>query len=506
LVKKSFIFVQSAGMRLAPEVLVLELMRELFFEPHYGDAGGTRYLKPDEEDSNHDPCYSPRERAVLYALKGRRKKTKASKEALHFYAPAYPHLAKRGWIGKKRERVLNNFLLSGPIAQSLWHGGETTDAETRQEILSENIWKALLGNKSCLGQDTKGTDILAATLGPESFEIDRDVPIANLKSKTAPSSDSVVRLPEDQLADTITQDLLTLCDLEPELPRMQWLQLLMTFLRFALPMWILAQMQITSLVHKWLLDAVDNDRIADASEIQKGIATRNRGLLSPTLTPTRELHEHIERYMKQRVELNILVYCLEKVRRDQTDNKKLKLESGGGDELGMEELLALANEASVEIRDLDFLQQYPTGIKFQTILAREGEQFSAWRNPLKRGQGKNIDEFFRVLYKADQGDEAGGHLLVREGRGPKSGFKVFPGQLLLKTMTYLAAKNKWSGPQCGRAGMLILQDVESHFSKYGIDFSTAATARPRLMEELRAMGLLTGSPDAGSSVEVKCPY
>jgi hypothetical protein len=54
--------------------------------------------------------------------------------------------------------------------------------------------------------------------------------------------------------------------------------------------------------------------------------------------------------------------------------------------------------------------------------------------------------------------------------------------------------------------MLVLQDVEDHFSQYGIDFSTAADARPLLMNELQAMGLLRGSPDAGSSVAVANPY
>jgi hypothetical protein len=123
-----------------------------------------------------------------------------------------------------------------------------------------------------------------------------------------------------------------------------------------------------------------------------------------------------------------------------------------------------------------------------------------------KGQGKNIDEFFRVLYRAELGDEEGGYLLAPEGRGAKRGFRVFPGQLLLKTATYMAAQDKWSCQPRGGAGKLVLQDVEELFGQYGIDFSTAADARPLLMNELQAMGLLTGSPDAGSSVAVACPY
>jgi hypothetical protein len=97
---------------------------------------------------------------------------------------------------------------------------------------------------------------------------------------------------------------------------MQWLQLLMTFLRFALPMWLLAQMQITGLFHAWLIAAVDYGNIASTDAILLNLARRNRGLLHPTLTPTRELFEHIERYMKYRVEVDILLYCIETVRQD----------------------------------------------------------------------------------------------------------------------------------------------------------------------------------------------
>ncbi|MFC1832497.1 hypothetical protein ACFL0S_10825, partial [Thermodesulfobacteriota bacterium] len=73
------------------------------------------------------------------------------------------------------------------------------------------------------------------------------------------------------------------------------------------------------------------------------------------------------------------------------------------------------------------------------------------------------------------------------------------------TLTYLAAEDKWSRRE-GVRGKLVLQDVEDLFGHYGIDFSVAADARPLMMSELRAMGMLTGSPDAGSSVAVSHPY
>lgn len=507
LIKGSIIFVPSAGMRLAPETLVLELMREVFFDIHCGETKKAQDLKPDELDAEGHPRYTDREKAVLYALQGRRKKTKISLDQKYF-APAYPYLAKNAWFRKNSERVVNNFLISGPVTQHIWRNTTCERDRTEyQKELAEIISKALLGSNSCFDQNLKGKEILAATLGPESFSQNLEAATEKLVGMTRQSPQLLFE--DDELSTRITEDLLAICELESKLPRMQWIQLLMTFLRFALPMWLLAHMKITRLVHEWLLQAADLEEIIDNRYIFESIGKRNRGILHPTLTPTRELFEHIDRYMKCRVEIDILLYCLEEVKKDRfTTKKKISFEGGGGkDVLSFDMLLTDVRDASQEIRNMNYFKQVANGqdLKIGTFLTREGQHFLAWRNPRMGGQGKNIDEFFRVLYRAELGDEAGGHLLTPEGVGPKRGFRVFPGQLLLKTMTFLAAQRKGLGRR-GGSGMLVLQDVEDHFSQYGIDFSTAADARPLLMNELQAMGLLRGTPDAGSSVAVANPY
>jgi hypothetical protein len=500
LIRKSFIFIQSAGMRLAPEVLILELMREVFFERHYGECTATKYIDPDECDDERRHIMTEKQRAVLYTLGGRSTRNKT-----RFYAPAYPILATRGWLGKNRERVINGFLLSGPIAQCLWdRGPNTEDGKAKQQDIVSLVFDALLGKKSCIDETFDGKDFLAATLGPEGFATDRDIALNNLISKTE-YSDSVMHGVHDELATRITKDFITICEIEGEIPRMQWLQLLMTFLRFALPMWLLAQMQTTKLLHNWLLLAADNGIVVDNTAIKAALSTRNKGLLHPTLTATRELFEQIECYMKNRVEVNILLYCLEQARPEQIKDMRLTLCGAGSEVLSLYTLLALVKDAAADIRNSDRFNAIAKGLSIQTFLTREGEQFSAWRNPLTKGQGKNIDEFFRVQYRADRGDDEG-FLLTHEVQRTKQGFRVFPGQLLLKTVTYLAAKDKWSDQPSRGAGKLVLQDVEELFDQYGVDFSAAADARPLLMSELKAMGLLTGSPDAGSSVAIACPY
>lgn len=515
IVRRSYLFVPSAGMRLAPEILVLEIMREVFLGQHYEESvTKAKNLDPDEFTEDGTYRFTDRERAILYALRGRRKKTKSSADQT-FFAPAYPQLSEHGWFRKSSDRVVNNFLFSGPVAEFLFHGEKgSRDREERERVLSIKVWKALLGENSCLDENLKEKDILAATLQPESFkEIYKDPENAvnNLGKMVRSRKGFLIGITDDELSTCITNDLKAICDLEANVPRMQWLQLLMTFLRFTLPMWLLAHMQLTQMVHHWLLEAIDEQKELPTTEmIYSCIARRNRGLLHPTLTPTRELFDHIDRYMKCRVELDILLYCLSEVRKDRfnldNDNLKLNLDGGGKDKdrIGIEELLLLTRESAHKIREMERFMKISPGLNVQTFLTREGEQFSAWRNPRKAGQGKNIDEFFRVLYQSEVGDESGGYLLTPAGQGAKRGFVVFPGQLLLKTMAYLSAKDKWS--KDGNGGILVLQDVEDHFEKYGIDFSNAADARPKLMEQLQLMGLLKGSPDAGSSVAVEIPY
>lgn len=503
LIRNSFAFVPSAGMRLAPEVLVLELFREIFFSKHY-ESTATKEIDPDELNDSRAPSYSIGEQAVFYALRGRRKKTKSSR-VQRFFAPAYPILARGGWIGKNRERVINNFFLGGPIAQYLWcRGPDVKDKQREQEEIIELIGKALVGHNSVVSGSYRGKEILSVALRNVAYNLDLDLAKKNLEEKTGYRP--VIRIDRDELSTRIFRDTKFVCGLERDLPRMQWLHLLMTFLRFSLPIWLLAQMRITSFLHEWLLDAMDQGCIASSQDIEQRIANRNRGLLHPTLTPKREVFDRIEQYMKNRVELNILLYCLEKIRPNEISNKSLDVRMKSSDKLSIESLLHLARDASGDLKATDRFKQVALGLDVRRFLIREGELFAAWRNPLLKGQGKNIDEFIRVLYRAELGDEEGGYLLIPEGRGTSRGFRIFPGQLLLKTITYLAAEDKYSNGRTGGSGKLVLEDVENHFQQYGIDFSSAADARPLMIQEMQAMGLLMGSPDAGASVAVKNPY
>jgi len=508
LIRKSFAFVPSVGMRLAPEILVLEFFREVFFPNHY-ESVGEKDLDPEEltEDKRH--FYKDGERAVLYSMRGRRRKLRNTKTK-PFFAPAYPSLARKAWLRKKSERVIVNLLLGGAIAQALWGGGETVGKKREQETFAEELLLALVGHNSYRKQDLHGKDILSVALKEASFEIDEERAKENILAKTR-KTENVMKIQHDELSERIFKDLQALCSLEKILPRMQWLQVFMTFLRFSMPMWLLAHMRITSLLHDYLLAVLDQGVYIDSSLIVREIAGRNRGLLTPSLTPTLEIFEKTGQYMKKRVELNILLYFLERSfneeKRGFFANKQLVIQGAGANILTVEELLQVARENLRDKKESDSFQWEGFEGSFQNFLTRKAEQHAAWRNPLQKGQGKNIDEFFRVLYRDDLGDEVGGYLLIPEKSRERSrGFRLFPGQLLLKTIVFLSDQDKKNNNPNGGKGLLVLEDVEKHFQQYGIDFGFAADARPLLIRELQALGLLTGSPDAGSSVAVASPY
>lgn len=504
LIKGSFAFVPSAGMRLSPEILVLELFREVFFADDRRPSN--KEVDPEEvEAGSQKRVFSDPERAFLHAMRGRRKKTKKSK-TMPFFAPLYPELARQAWFGRNRERVIVNFLLQGPLTQHFWYKGSVDGRRAQRDEFVGTCLKALLGHRTVRGphQSMRGKDISSIAL------VESNGPLLNLEDKGREtltsyldSQSRVFRIDRDELADRIANDFLEICSLEARMPRMEWIKVLMTFLRFALPMWLLAQMRITTLLHDWLLAAVGRGQLPTRDEMSTALSIRNRSLLRPSITPTREIFARTETYMKHRVELSILLYELELLETSPIKGKTLTSFGGTGAQLSVDKLLLVARELRDRLMRTERVQ-HCGGI--QTFLIREAEAFGVWRNPLNKGQGKNIDEFFRILYRDPLGDEAGGSLLLSEGYGNARGFRVFPGQMLLKVVTYLSAQAKTKSDATRGGGKLVLEDVEGHFRQYGVDFTYAADARPLLVRELQAMGLLTGSPDAGGSVTVSSPY
>ena len=498
-----FLSLPSVAMRLAPEILILELFRDTFFASKRDENSQTRELAPDLRDKDNNLIFGEGERAVIFAFRGRRKQAKQSRED-PFYAPAYPGLAAHAWLSKNRERVVARLLFNGAFAQHLWGSSDEGAASTeRQRKVIELMVAAFSGTvKKHKGDGQEYADILAACLPDQGRTADASEAAESLRDLTG-SSKTVFRADKDELAARIFHDFELLCQAESTMPRLLWLRLMMTYLRFALPMWLLAQMRMTVLTHGWMLQALSGGAVPDDAAILAALANRNRGLIRPTLTASGEVPGRIRQYIRCRVELNVMLYALEQLRPQEMGQREITTTTVGKTKVKLSDLLLIAQKASKDLMEDPLCKAAGSPA---TFVARHAERFPAWRDPLSNGQGKNIDEFLRVLYRAERGDEAGGHLLVRQGRGDSAGFRVFPGQMLLQTIALLAARAKQGGGNVTGGGKLVLRDIEDHFEEYGINFSLAAEARPLLMAELQSLGLLAGSPDAGSSVAVTSPY
>ena len=479
----SLVFAPTAGMRLAPEVLVFELFREL----GYGDSRNADETKAREfSDVVDTPSLSEAERLLLSTCRGRQKNTR-SRRTEFFYAPPYLGLSRHAWLRRRTDRTMRDYFLGGPLAHQ----------EALGKLDKDLVVQALLGNRSARTvEESPGNEILSLlALGeradPPPNRVREYLTTAVSEARSAPLAP---RCRTDLLASILSEDFLELCRLEATIARREWLYFLIAFLRVATTMWMLAHLRITIIVRDWVLSAAMKGARPTVDEMLSAICKRHEGLLHPSSSPTREVFEHVETYMRARVELRLLVREVvkmnpERFRPATGEVKTLSLDQQGARFITLGDLLDLA-------RNCDW-STVVDGKTLRQWLTREAEKYPAWRSPRTRGQGKNIDEFIRVLYRSAD-DDSGSGLLIR---CPATTTKIVPGHRLLQLFAFLAAQAK-SRSRGKERGKLVLRDIEQHLYDYGIDFRSSSFGRPLLIEKLMEGGFLVGSPDAGESSEV----
>ena len=479
----SLVFAPTAGMRLAPEVLVFELFREL----GYGDSRNVDEMKAREfSDVIDTPSLSEAERLLLSACRGRQKKTRAQRSEF-FYAPPYLGLSRHAWLRKRTDRTLRDYFLGGALAHQ----------EALGDFEKDLVVQALLGHRSARDVENSPSKEILSLLAlreradPPASDVLENLRMAVENARSAPLALSRC---EDPLALILSEDFLELCRLESTIARREWLFFLIAFLRVATTMWMLAHLRFTIMVRDWVLSAAKGEEIPTVEERLTAIRRRHEGLLHPSSSPTREVFEHVEIYMRARVELRLLVGEVETMNRERFttasgEAKSLSLDQHGARFITLGDLLDLARNCDWStVKDGKTLRQW---------LTREAEKYPAWRSPRTRGQGKNIDEFIRVLYRSAD-DESGSGLLIKCSATTT---KIVPGHRLLQLFAFLAAEAK-SRSQGKERGKLVLRDIEQHLYDYGIDFRSSSFGRPLLIEKLMEGGFLVGSPDAGESAEV----
>ena len=482
----SLVFTPTAGMRVAPQVLMFELFREL----GYGDSRDTE--RPGARDLNDvigSPSLSDGERLLLAACRGRKRRDRRRKG--DFYTPAYIGLTRDAWFRKQSDRALRDYFLGGPLAH-VQGNGQFSDGD------KNTIVGALIGKWTAHNEDDfEGKELLsllgiATRKDPKFGTVKEHLEKALLGKRGLGGPGSApLRGRPDTLASTITQDFVEVCLVEELLPRREWLFLLLAFIRVATSMWLLAHLRITVLVRDWVLAACSQQSWPREPEMLSALSLRHEGLLHPTSSPTREVFEMLDDYMRSRVELRMLVQRIGKECGGLLDEKLLTFDSPGSGQITLEELLIVA-------RGIDW-PRVTDGSSVRQWLTREAEAWASWRSPRNRGQGKQLREFIRVLYHFPD-DDLGSSLLKPSRNAPTT--KIIPGHRLLQLFAFLANRKKGREKSRGDQGNLVLRDIQEHMHNYGLDFRSSSFGRPLLVDTLSEAGLLIGSPDAGESAGV----
>ena len=482
---KSLVFAPTAGMRLAPEVLVFELFREL----GYGDSRNEDETRAREFSDIVETTSLSREEGLLLATcRGRRKNTRGARSEF-FYAPPYLGLSRHAWLRKRTDRTMRDYFLGGPLAHQ----------EVLGNLEKDLVVRALLGDRSAHDMtDSSGKEILSLLALKERADPSPSTVLKFLTKAVSNARSAPLALSRhaDHFASTLSDDFLELCRLEARIARREWLFFMVAFLRVATTVWMLAHLRITIMVRDWVFSAAQKEAVPTTGEMLSAVCKRYEGVLHPSSSPTREVFEHVEAYMRARVELRLLVREVERMKTERFatttgEAKALSLDHRSAPFITLSDLLVLTQSCD-----------WSAVLNGQTLrqwLTREAEKYPAWRSPRTRGQGKNIDEFIRVLYRSAD-DDSGSGLLIRPKR-PATTTKIVPGHRLLQLFAFLASQAKLRSRGKER-GKLVLRDIEQHLYDYGIDFRSSSFGRPLLIEKLMEGGFLVGSPDAGESAEV----
>jgi hypothetical protein len=476
--KGSFLELPTAGMRLAPQVLTLELMREVAYSTKGGatNASESKGVPLDPDSESGALSKAPRAvHAAVYALKGR---AKQRKEQGSFFSPAYPEIAGFAWMRKNTDRVVRDFFLRGALAV-----GAGDDLTSISDVASETI-------RAIYGGEQGRPDVLALCAAQAAPPEPMDPPMAAvhaLKDLLLNPPDWGL-LPGDVISRRIARDWLALCKLEGSLPRLAWVELVGTFLRTVIPLWLLAQMRVCVIIRDFVRDALSGMDVS-VEDVRERIKARHEGLLVPSTTLTDRIDEAVIEYMRARIELKVALSRMQEILPTGACGRRLSVEPGRG-MLGLGELSGYLRQ--IQNRD---------GFWREVILS--AESYPAWEKPLKEGQGKNIEEFLRVMRNDHVGGGDDGYLLER-GPTNRKLFRVFPAPRVLALYVLLSQAEK--ARACRFGGRLLLSDLEQTFKEMGIDFTLLGGVRAELLRTLASAGILRGTPDAGEGAVLANPY
>ena len=503
------LWVPAAAPRQAPEELLLELMRSVFFKAEGVER--TRSAAPLTPTS-HD--LTDEESVVVRALRGRQKKQATSTaEVEHYYAPAYPQLARTSWLRPKDARVVVEFFFREVLGA---HLATLASPDDREQVRTDLAWAtvhALLGD-TAEGSPTPAEILADAVERASVTEASGRTILRDLLQDRNSESRKVGNAADDgehrrfascEFTAAAFDDWRSLVKLEVPLSRHHWLALVSCYLRLVIPMAALVQSRGTVLLDGWLRQALRGEDVPTAQDIETSLIYRGRGLLRPTQELCRDHLDAIADYMRARVRLSVLLEDLRGAGILGDEHLQMTLvakRAPGPKEQGIADFLgrvAVCRDKYAR-KVQDDMRIGDVGDLTERRAARLCETYAAWRRPLDVGPGTLLKWLMYPLYCIGQFDERGSHLLVQPGR--RLMFTIEPGPLVLQFMTLMTSirmrQNATRPP--------VLRDVEEHMQAYGVDFSARPYGRTLLVSQMQHLGLLVGSPDAGESARIRNPY
>jgi hypothetical protein len=503
--EQSSIFDMPTGAeRSSPEVVVLELMRTLFFDRP--NLPKSQFLDPDLEG------FSEEEVLAIKSFQGRQKKLdRKNSKPEFYYSPVYPWLARKSHFRTNDPCIINGFFLQGPIAHYLkafYFKNKPKQEEVVKEF-SELFINSLLG-ESDNKKITERKEVFAACIGEHDFnKTDR---IESLEKTISNYIGATQLLPchEDGTPANFPSsfdDLNFLLKAEPRLPRQHWILMLTCYLRLIAPLWCISQSRSTIFLRDWILGSLSG-RVPSQEEIENRFKKRSQKLLCPSERWGPFLEEHIVSYMKARIQVSSIIQDMNKngflddsfVATDKPITV-CALENGKG--LCLIDFLQAIKSARDKYKAFAIDEYKLTDSKdfFQTLSGRLGESYKAW-NDKKKGQQKNLRELMLMFRTSDTKDERGSHI-VEASKKSTAEVRIIPGQMTIQVFAFFA-DNLRRHKQ--KRGELVLSDLIKHFKGYGIDYEGEPDGLKILSRQVSDLGLLSGSPDAGKSAKLINPY
>ena len=482
--------------RSSPEELVAELMGLLF---NNKDCVGKYSLEPDNEDwiSNHDDNL---QQFVLRAGSGRflpqRKKNAKSD---YYYSPIYPNLAcgdKTHTIRPSGSKIILQFLINGVWANGL----------KRRSNEAEYI--AMFANKvidALAGKDEPGNILYESVpqVSEENKSKAKSLLLEKLKTAVINDLSTVQGQVKDKFSTNAVDDFLYLCDLEKKIPRPLWIQLLMTYLRYVIPIWSLTYTKSMSSFREMILNAINGKDYFD-DEVINEFDNRTDKILCISTEFSRDLINKIQKYQCDRDEVFLFfTTIIENIKElSGIAEKTLVINNPANDsELSISELLLKLKKHRELI--IDYCKsEYEDLSKencLQTFISRKARKYSSYRKPAAnspKSPSTNMLYMMNCSRASAINDWRGSHLFEVK-YSPEALWRVKPGPLAIQMFAHLA-HSRISGRR------LLFSDLLNQMESYGLDTSLEE-GRLDLMDSLSSLGMLDGSPDAGTSLRLKNP-